>query len=93
LWRDLKQLASRANARRLFIGTTAMPKTKQTSRRRLQHGFVRDHLAIYDGATQVGTLVKVDADFCAFDMQGELVGTFSTLRDAARSLPKVESTS
>jgi len=70
-----------------------MPKTKQTLRRRLEHGFVKDHLSIYDGASQVGTLVKFDADFCAFDMQGELVGTFSTLRDAARSLPKAGSVS
>jgi hypothetical protein len=67
-----------------------MPKAKQTSRRRLENGFVKDHLSIYDGATQVGTLVKFDADFCAFDMQGELVGTFTNLRDAARSLPRAE---
>ena len=67
-----------------------MPKAKQTSRRRLEHGFVKDHLSIYDGAPQVGTLVKFDTDFCAFDMQGELVGTFTNLKDAARSLPKAE---
>jgi|HubBroStandDraft_6_1064221.scaffolds.fasta_scaffold2941237_2 hypothetical protein len=69
-----------------------MPKAKQTSRRRLEHGFVKDHLSIYDGAPQVGTLVKFDTDFW-FDMQGELVGTFTNLKDAARSLPKAESVS
>jgi hypothetical protein len=65
----------------------------QTKRRRLEHGFVKDHLSIYDGATQVGTAVKFDADFGAFDMQGELVGTFNSLKDAARSLPKAETVS
>ena len=64
-------------------------KQQQTTRHRIEHGLVKDHLSIYDGATQVGTLVKFDIDFCAFDMQGELVGTFTNLKDAARSLPKV----
>jgi hypothetical protein len=71
-----------------------MTKTKQqTTRRRLEHGFVRDHLSIYDGATQAGTVVRFDTDFCAFDMQGELVGTFANLKDAARALPRVEAVS
>jgi hypothetical protein len=71
-----------------------MTKTKhQTTRRRLEHGFVRDHLSIYDGAAQVGTVVKFDTDFSAFNMQGEIVGTFTNLRDAARSLPKAETVS
>jgi hypothetical protein len=63
-----------------------MIKTK--THRRLENGFVKDHLSIYDGAVQAGTVVKFDADFCAFDMQGELVGTFTNLKDAARSLPR-----
>jgi hypothetical protein len=75
------------------LKTKAMPKAKQTSRRRLEHGFVKDHLSICDGAPHVGTLVKFDTGFCAFDMQGELVGTFTNLKDAARSLPKAESVS
>jgi hypothetical protein len=70
-----------------------MPKTKQTARRHLEHGFVKDHVTIYDGAVQAGTVVKFDADFCAYDMRGELVGTFDNLRDAARSLPSVKSAS
>jgi hypothetical protein len=64
-------------------------KQQQATRRRIEHGFVKDHHSIYDGAVQAGTVVKFDADFCAFDMQGELVGTFTSLNDAARSLPKV----
>jgi hypothetical protein len=71
-----------------------MTKTnRQTTRRRLEHGFVKDHLSIYDGAAQAGMVVKFDDDFCAFDMQGELVGTFTNLRDAARALPKAEAVS
>jgi hypothetical protein len=65
-----------------------MSKTK--TRRRLEHGFVKDHLSIYDGAAQAGTVVKFDDDFCAYNMRGELVGTFTNLRDAARSLPRAE---
>jgi hypothetical protein len=64
-------------------------KQQQATRRRIEHGFVKDHHSIYDGAVQAGTVVKFDADSCAFDMQGELVGTFTNLKDAARSLPKV----
>jgi hypothetical protein len=65
--------------------------TKTKTHRRLEHGFVRDHLSVYDGAAQVGTVVKFDdADFSSFNMQGELVGTFASLKDAARSLPKAE---
>lgn len=67
--------------------------TKTKTHRRLERGFVRDHLAIYDGAVQAGTVVKFDDDFCAFDMRGELVGTFTNVKDAARSLPKVEAAS
>jgi hypothetical protein len=68
-------------------------KEQQATRRRIERGFVKDHVTIYDGTVQAGTVVKFDADFCAFDMQGELVGTFNNLRDAARSLPSAESTS
>jgi hypothetical protein len=38
-------------------------------------------------------VVKFDDDFCAYNMGGELVGTFTNLRDAARSLPKAEAVS
>jgi hypothetical protein len=68
-------------------------KQQQATRRRIERGFVRDHLAIYDGTVQAGMVVQFDADFAAFDMQGGLVGTFSNLPDAVRSLPKMESAS
>jgi hypothetical protein len=54
---------------------------------------VKDHLSIFDETIQVGTLVQFDADICAFDMRGELVGTFTSIKDAARSLPKAEEVS
>jgi hypothetical protein len=65
-------------------------KTKHAVRR-LERGFVTDHLSIYDGTTQAGTIVRFDADFCAFDMRGELVGSFTDLKDAVRALPRLTS--
>jgi hypothetical protein len=67
------------------------PKTKtKQAMRRLERGFVTDHLSVYDGSAQAGTVVRFDADYCAFDMRGELVGSFPDLRDDVRSLPKVQ---
>jgi hypothetical protein len=72
-----------------MLKTKTKPKTKQPARR-LERGFVTDHLSVYDGAAQAGTIVRFDADYCAFDMRGELVGGFPDLRDAVRALPKAE---
>jgi len=69
--------------------TKTKPKTKQPTRR-LERGFVTDHLSVYDGSAHAGTIVRFDADFCAFDMRGELIGSFPDLRDAVRALPKAE---
>ena len=49
-----------------------------------------DHLSIYDGSTQAGTIVRFDADYCAFNLRGELVGSFPDLRDAVRALAKAK---
>lgn len=67
------------------MSTKPKTKTKQPTRR-LERGSVTDNLAVYDGTT----VVRFDADYCAFDMRGELVGSFPDLCDAVRSLPKVK---
>jgi hypothetical protein len=58
--------------------------------RRLKRGEVTDNLSIYDGTTAIGAIVRFGADYCAFNMRDELVGSFTDLKDAVRSLPKVE---
>ena len=47
-----------------------------------------DHvLAVYDDTTMVGSLVERDGAFQAFNIGGVCVGTFSSMREAARALP------
>ena len=69
-----------------------MSKKTKTKRppRRLKRGEVTDNLSIYDGTTAIGTIVRFGADYCAFDMREELVGSFPDLKDAVMALPKVK---
>jgi hypothetical protein len=69
-----------------------MSKKTKTKRpmRRLKRGEVTDNLSIYDGTTAIGTIVRFGADYCAFNLREELVGSFTDLKDAVQSLPKAK---
>jgi hypothetical protein len=50
------------------------------------------HVAVYDGTNFVGQIDESrDGQFRALDVNGKLVGTFKTQRDAVRSIPAVRS--
>jgi hypothetical protein len=51
-----------------------------------------DHItqAVYDGRTALGTIELIDGAFVAVDSTGKVVGSFDTLKAAARSLPARE---
>jgi hypothetical protein len=44
-------------------------------------------LAVTDGRIAVGAVEVLDNIFIATDVYGEIIGTFSTLREATRALP------
>jgi hypothetical protein len=49
----------------------------------------QDCLAVYDGTSFAGFLDEDrDGQFRAYDLAGQLVGTFKTQRDAMRSIPR-----
>ena len=48
-------------------------------------------LAVYDGATLVGTMVEAGGGYSVFDVGGTLVGTFPDIRRAARACPTKDS--
>ena len=48
------------------------------------------HVAVYDGTDFVGQIDEHrDGRFRALDVNGKLIGTFTTQRDAMRSIPAV----
>lgn len=46
-------------------------------------------LFVHDGTLRAGTVVEHDGGFDAFDTAGNLIGKFSVLRAAVRSIPAV----
>jgi hypothetical protein len=48
-------------------------------------------LTVYNGAVRLGSLVERDSGFDAYDVAGNLIGSFSNQRDAARALPDQKS--
>ena len=45
-------------------------------------------LGIYDGQDRAGTVIRQDGEFFAFDADGECLGTFDTMLDATRKIPR-----
>jgi hypothetical protein len=44
-------------------------------------------LAVHDGQTRIGSIVKQDGEFFAFDAAGRCLGAFDTQIEAARKIP------
>jgi len=47
-------------------------------------------LGIYDGQDRIGTVVRQDAEYFAFDANGECVGVFDTMIEATWKIPPVK---
>ena len=47
-------------------------------------------LAVYDGGLRVGTIVKHDGGFFAFDASGALIGEYDLLREAMIAIPNFD---
>ena len=45
-------------------------------------------LGVYDGQERVGTIIKQDGEFFAFDADGKCLGTFDTQIEATRKIPR-----
>jgi hypothetical protein len=45
-------------------------------------------LGFYDGQDRAGTVIKQDGEFFAFDADGHCIGTFDTMIEAARKIPR-----
>jgi hypothetical protein len=45
-------------------------------------------LGIYDGQDRAGTVIRRDGEFFAFDADGECLGTFDTMLEASRKIPR-----
>jgi len=44
-------------------------------------------LGVYDGQSRVGTVIRQDEEFFAFDADGVCVGCFDTMIEATRKIP------
>jgi hypothetical protein len=45
-------------------------------------------LGVLDGQTRVGTIIRQDGEFFAYDADGICFGTFDSLIEAARKIPR-----
>jgi len=45
-------------------------------------------LGVYDGQERVGSVIKQDGEFFAFDADGKCLGTFDTQIEATRKIPR-----
>ena len=45
-------------------------------------------LGVYDGQDRVGTIIKQDGEFFAFDADGKCLGTFDTQIEATHKIPR-----
>ena len=45
-------------------------------------------LGVYDGRARVGSVIKQDGEFFAFDAEGKCLGTFDTMIEATRKIPQ-----
>jgi hypothetical protein len=46
-------------------------------------------LGVFDGQLRVGTVIRQDGEFFAFDADGKCLGTFDTAIEATRKIPPV----
>ena len=44
-------------------------------------------LGVYDGRQRAGTVIRQDAEFFAFDIDGVCIGVFDTMIEATRKIP------
>jgi hypothetical protein len=54
---------------------------------------VQVRLAVTDGRTHVGRVELIGGRWRSVDVDGEIVGTFTSQREAVRALPMTETTS
>ena len=45
-------------------------------------------LGVYDGQERVGTIIKQDGEFFAFDADGKCLSTFDTQIEATHKIPR-----
>jgi hypothetical protein len=45
-------------------------------------------LSVYDGQDRAGTVIRQDGQFFAFDADGHCIGTFDTMIEATRKIPR-----
>lgn len=45
-------------------------------------------LGIYAGQERAGTVIRQDGEFFAFDAAGNCIGTFDTMLEASRKIPR-----
>ena len=45
-------------------------------------------LGIYDGQDRAGTVIRQGEEFFAFDADGKCIGTFDTMLEATRKIPR-----
>jgi hypothetical protein len=64
-----------------------MTKATNIEPRRLPSLNSPNSLAVYDGQQRLGTIIKQDGEFFAFDGDGRCVGTFDTQIEAVRKIP------
>jgi hypothetical protein len=61
---------------------------KKISKRNIPSASAPGALAVTDGTVAVGSIVERDRAFFAFNVDGVLLGTFSTQRMAVIALPR-----
>jgi hypothetical protein len=44
-------------------------------------------LGVYDGQSRVGTVIRQDEEFFAFDAAGNCLGVFDTMLEASHKIP------
>jgi hypothetical protein len=45
-------------------------------------------LGIYDGQERAGTVIRQDEEFFAFDADGKCIGSFDSMLEATRKIPR-----
>ena len=45
-------------------------------------------LGIYDGQDRAGTVIKQDREYFAFDADGHCIGSFDSMLEATRKIPR-----
>ncbi len=66
---------------------TGLPKSNRGRKRKLPDPYAPYALTVTDGQEHIGSVVRQDDEFFAFDAEGKCLGVFDTTIEAARCIP------